>query len=217
FPTIGIVLFTQPLLPAISANLDGLPLERVAARSGWAERVLQAVLRYDEFLADCGRRLVVAAGPDRYTTRAKRLVLVGPPGWRPRDLSGDRTRSWVSPSCSPDGRWAVASAGRNWIERRFGLERRSIWRLSLDGHVRGRLTSPPRGATDELPRFAGDDRSILFVRTRFLRSSGPTELAARGQLFLWRDGRVEGPLADLGTTDNYYGRYGWADQTDWHR
>lgn len=217
FPTSGFVLFTQPLLPAISINLDGLPLEVVAGRGGQAERVLPAVLRYDEFLADCGRRVVVAAGLDRFTTHAKRLVLIGPPRWRPRELSADRSRSWVSPSCSSDGRWAVASAGRNWIERRFGLERRSIWLLSLDGRVRRRLTSPPRGTTDELPRFAGDDRSILFVRTSFLRTTGPAELAARGQLFLWRDGQVEGPLADLGATDNYYGRYGWAEQMDWHR
>jgi hypothetical protein len=52
---------------------------------------------------------------------------------------------------------------------------------------------------------------VLFVR------SGPTTLqaAARGSLYVVRLDRVlGGPLVDLGMTGNYYGRYGWAEQTD---
>jgi dipeptidyl aminopeptidase/acylaminoacyl peptidase len=207
----GFVLFRLAVVRANSANLDGLPLLAVSAGGGQAHRVLEAALSYDEFFARCARGVAVAAGGDRFTTRAKRLVLVGPPGWRGREISRDPARSWVSPACSPDGRSLAASAGRSWVETRFGLERRSIWSLSADGHTRRRLTEPPRGRSDELPRWSDDGRTLFFVR------SGPTTLqaAAPGSLFVVRlDGRLAGPIVELGTTRNYYGRYGWAEQTD---
>jgi hypothetical protein len=53
---------------------------------------------------------------------------------------------------------------------------------------------------------------VFFVR------SGPTraDATARGRLHVVRvDGGRPGPVADdLGRTGNYYGRYGWAEQTD---
>jgi dipeptidyl aminopeptidase/acylaminoacyl peptidase len=205
------VLFTLALLPASSANLDGLPLHAVSAGGGAAPRVANASLSYPEFFARCGGRLAFVAGFDRMTTRGKRIVLAGPPRWRGIDVSRDRGRSWVSPACSPTGRLIAASAGRNWTQSRFGLERRSIWLLSADGRTRRRLTTPPPGRSDELPRWTSDGRGVLFVR------SGPTTLqaAARGSLFVVRlDGGLAGPIVELGTTGNYYGRYGWAEQTD---
>jgi hypothetical protein len=207
----GFVLFRLALLPAISANLDGLPLLAVPAGGGRARRVVESALSYDEFFSRCGARIALSAGADRVTTRSKRLVLAAPPRWRVRDVSRDRARSWVTPACSPDGRWIGASAGRNWVESRFGLERRSIWLLSADGRTRRRLTAPPSGRSDELPRWSAGARTLFFVRT------GPTtrDAIARGLLYVVRrDGRLAGPLADLGTTGNYYGRYGWAEQTD---
>lgn len=205
------LLFRLVLFPANSANLDGLPLHAVRVGGGSDRRVVEAALSYSEFFARCGRRLAVVAGSDRMTTRGKRIVLAGPPRWRGTDVSRDRRRSWISPTCSPGGRLIAASAGRNRTQSRFGLERRSIWLLSTDGRTRRRLTSPPPGRSDELPRWTSDGRGILFVRT------GPTTRAgvAPGLLYLIRlDGRLAGPLAVLGTTGNYYGRYGWSEQTD---
>ena len=211
WPPGGFVLFRLALLPANSANLDGLPLRAVPARGGAARTVAEAALSYDEFYAGCGGRLAFVAGFDRMTTRGKRIVLAGPPGWRGADVSRDRGRSWVSPACSRSGRLVAASGGRNWSQSRFGLERRAIWVLSPDGRTRRRLTAPPRGRSDELPRWSAGGRTLFFVR------SGPTtrDAVARGLLYLvGLDGRVSGPLADLGRTSNYYGRYGWAEQTD---
>ena len=205
------VLFRLALLPANSANLDGLPLHAVSARGGADRRVVEAALSYSEFFARCGGRLAVVAGVDRMTTRGKRIVLAGPPRWRGIDVTRDRARSWISPACSPTGRLIAVSAGRNWTQTRFGLERRSIWLLSADGRTRRFLTAPPPGRSDELPRWTSDGRGILFVR------SGPTsrDAVARGSLYLVRlDGTLAGPLVDLGPTGNYYGRYGWAEQTD---
>jgi Tol biopolymer transport system component len=205
------VLFTLALLPASSANLDGLPLHAVSARGGAAPRVADASLSYPEFFARCSGRLAFVAGSDRMTTREKRIVLATPPRWRGIEVSRDRGRSWVSPACSRTGRLIAARAGRSWTQSRFGLERRSIWLLSADGSTRRRLTAPPPGRSDELPRWTSDGRGVLFVR------SGPTTLqaAARGSLYVVRLDRVlGGPLVDLGMTGNYYGRYGWAEQTD---
>jgi hypothetical protein len=153
WPPGGFVVFTRPLLPAVSINVDGTPLHALDARRGQARRIVPGTLGYDEFRSLCGRSLVVAAGFDRITTRAKRLVAAAPPGWQPREVSRDHRRSWVAPACSPDARTIAVSAGPNGVQSRFGLERRSIWRLSLDGRSRRRLTAPPRGQSDELPRW----------------------------------------------------------------
>ena len=206
-----VVLFRLALLPANSANLDGLPLHAVSAAGGRDRRVVDASLSYGEFFSRCGGRLALVAGFDRMTTRGKRIVLAGPPGWRGTDVSRDRGRSWVSPACSTTGRQIAVSAGRNWTQSRFGLERRSIWLLSPDGRTRRRLTAPPPGRSDELPRWTSDGRGIFFVR------SGPTtrDATAGGLLYVVTlDGRLAGPLVRLGTTGNSYGRYGWAEQTD---
>jgi hypothetical protein len=165
-----------------------------------------------DFLSWCGHRLVVAAGGDRYATDAKQLLLI-----TPRRRAGNLTHdglSWVSPSCAPSGRVVAASAGRSWIEPRFGLERRSIWLLSLDGSGRKRLTSPPSLRTDESARWSADGRFVLFVR------AGPTSrgATAAGRVSLVRvgDGRLFGPLVRAGRVSNYYGHYGWADAVDWY-
>jgi dipeptidyl aminopeptidase/acylaminoacyl peptidase len=207
----GHVIFTLPLLPALSANIDGVSVYAVGASGGRARRIVPAALRYEEFFSLCGARMALAAGLDRVTTRLKSIVVAGPPLWRARGVSRDRARSWVAPACSRDGRSVAASAGPNRLQRRFGLERRSIWLLSLDGRTRRRLTSPPPQRSDELPRWTAGGRGLLFFRT------GPTksDTSARGFLYVvGLDGRAAGPLADLGPTGNYYGHYGWAQQTD---
>ena len=79
---------------------------------------------------------------------------------------------------------------------------------------RRRLTDPPRGATDELPRWSADGRWILFVR------SGPTkeDASTAGRLYLVAASGDElvGPVIRL-AGGNYYGHYSWAEETDWYR
>lgn len=192
-----------------SLAADGLALHvRALTPSSRSVRLTRAMLAYDDFLSWCGRRLVFADGAWRVATSGKRLRVASPPAWRTRDLSADRTRSWVSPSCSPDGRLVAASAGRNYVEPRFGLEHRSIWLLAVDGSSRRRLTEPrDRNTSDESPRWTRDGRAILFWRTR---SGG------RGELYAVRPGggRPFGPLAYAGPVGNYYGHYGWASAFD---
>jgi dipeptidyl aminopeptidase/acylaminoacyl peptidase len=165
-----------------------------------------------DFLSWCGNRLVVAAGGDRYATDAKQLRLITP-RWRTTNLTHDAS-SWVSPACSPNGRVVAASRGRSWVEPRFGLERRSIWLLRVDGSGRKRLTSPPSLRTDESPHWSADGRFVLFVR------AGPTARGATAPGALWliriADGRLFGPLVNAGRVSNYYGHYGWTDAVDWY-
>lgn len=167
-------------------------------------------LVYPDYVVRCGSHLALADGGDRYATDGKRIVLDG------RDVSRDRSRSWVSPSCSPDGSTLVAAASRNAVPLRIGRERRALWRLLPE---RRQLTHPPAGWTDESPHVLADG-SILFVRTRQTsrKASGDWYATEHGRLELLSGGRLE-RLADvtftakdtssLGYEANYYGHYGW--------
>lgn len=160
------------------------------------DRLAPKVLQYPDYVAVCGRHLAVAAGGDRYAMHGKRIL------FDDRDVSRDRSRSWVSPSCTPEGK-LVAAASANTTPPRIGAEHRAIWQLLP---TRRQLTHPPRGRTDEFPRLLPDG-SILFVRTRSV--SKRFELYGVGTIELLRKGR----MSALGITraDNWYGHYAWPD------
>jgi hypothetical protein len=189
--------------PEGSASLaaDGLVLS--AGRTP-----LATTLPFPEFVVRCGGRLALVAGRDRYTTHGKRILLGG------RDLSRDRSRSWISPSCSADGTRVVAAAGRDH-EGRLGREHRAIWQLLP---ARRQLTAPPRGATDEAPHVLGDG-SVLFVRTRETSrplgngyrttEHGTLERLDRGTLSRVADVTFTATDGDPSAPLNYYGHYPW--------
>jgi hypothetical protein len=186
-----------------SIRQDGLQL---VVGQGKARHVLVPwMLSWPDFLSWCGDNLVVAAGGDRFTAHAKRLVVAAPPYRRTRPLSRDVRLSWVSPACSSDGSFVVASAGPNGTPR-FGLERRSLWLLSLDGKRRLRLTRPPAGRSDEDACFSADSATVYFVR------SGPTapNTYAAGRLYALRlsDRRLR-RLERLAPVANVFGHYAW--------
>jgi dipeptidyl aminopeptidase/acylaminoacyl peptidase len=202
------LFFWPDVQNSASLRADGMPLDWLPAAGGRARKVA-GMLVYPDYGSWCGRRLVLAAGGWRVATWDKRIVVASPPSFRARDLSRDRSRSWVSPSCSRDGTTVVAAAGpASRGMARFGQERRALWLLSLDGRSRRRLTRPPKGFTDEAPRFAPDGRTVLFVRT-----SGRPPF--RGTLEVaGLDGSRPRPVAGLGPGGNYYGHYGWPEVLD---
>jgi WD40 repeat protein len=207
----GTQIFWWPQIQnSASLQADGLPLDSKPVAGGAAgPRIVQSMLAYSDFLTFCGRRIVAAVGAGRMTTSGKRIVAADPPLWLPRRLT-PRTLSVVSPACSREGRLA-ASGGRSFRERRFGLEHRSI--MVREGGRWRRLTRPPERATDELPRWSRDGRFLLFVRSGFTNRNANST----GSLHAVRlDGTVVGPIVRLGQTGNYYGHYGWAEQTDWY-
>ncbi|HEX4680950.1 MAG TPA: hypothetical protein VH210_17240 [Gaiellaceae bacterium] len=193
----GGVLWWDDQFDSGSIASDGLTL------SDGMQRIARTLIHQD-FVSVCGSHLVVAAGRDRYTTRGKSIVLDG------HDISADRTRSWVSPSCN--GTMVVAAAGRNWWEPRIGKgELRAIWELVPQ---RAQLTHPPAGWTDEYPRVLPDG-SVLFVRTH--QTLGDGTVTEHAGLELYANGTVR-PIGSLTTTvsdlsrdwvPNYYGHYGW--------
>jgi hypothetical protein len=186
-----------------SIAADGLPLYANRSR-------ITNTLVFQDFVVRCGGHLALAAGGDRYTTHGKRILFDG------RDVSDDATRSWVSPSCTANGR-LVAAAGRNWEENRFGAEHRSIWELLP---TRRQLTRPPAGWTDESPQLLKDG-SVLFVRTRQTarKQNGEWITTNRGLLERLAQGKLT-QIARLtfATKDtsgdwlNYYGHYNWPDR-----
>src|SRR5207244_411670 len=119
-----------------SIAADGLPL--FANRTHLADTLV-----YPDYVSVCGSHLAVAQGGDRYAMHGKRIVFDG------RDVSRDRSRSWVSPSCSADGTTLVAAASVNPAP--------PAGRATTTATTTGRTWSPSRrdGAGAPLRRAAG--------------------------------------------------------------
>jgi hypothetical protein len=180
-----------------SIAADGLILRMVPA-SGGPARELGVALPYPDYLTWCGGRLVWIAGGDRVAIHAKQLVSAGPPSWRPRPLWNERSRSFASPACAPDGRSVAVLSQRSSEDANFFHTRWRLWQVGFAG-TRHLLDVPPRAAADEQPIWSHDGRSILFVRERY----------GRGSVMVWQAGRVTGPYADLGYSLGYYGHHDW--------
>jgi hypothetical protein len=170
------------------------------------ERRIASALMYRDYVSVCGDHLAIAAGGDRYSMHGKRILFDG------RDVSRDRSRSWVNPSCSPSG-VLVAAASKNTVPNRIGREHRAIWQLLPE---RRQLTRPPWGWTDENPQLL-QDGSLLFIRTRVTsqKVNGKWVETLRGKVELLADGTQRAvanltfTLSEPGEFSNYYGHYTW--------
>jgi Tol biopolymer transport system component len=202
-----------------SVAADGLALRATSADGSTTRTIATPVLVHPDFLSWCGDRLVVAAGGFRDVRSGKRLAIASAPSWHASPLLRDPSRDWIWPSCSPDGRWAAATAGHPPPPQAlFGRERRTIWLVATDGSANQQLVGPSSAPANDLPRWSRDGRSILFIRrtlnakpsaSLFLASVDPTSGALLG---------VTGPIADLGPVGRYdagYGYYLWSYGTDW--
>jgi hypothetical protein len=167
-----------------------------------------------DWIAPCGRGVVLAVGGDRRANLDKALAIAEPPDVRVVANLVGGSRSWISPDCTPDGHSIVAAAGPNRDERSFGDERRSIWSVSPDSARQARLTPPPPiHISDEDPRISPDGKSVMFVRSGPLRGE---RLAGRLYLASIPGTRIVGPLATIGPGSSFYGQTSWHDQVDWH-
>ncbi len=168
---------------------------------------IAASLMYPDYIAVCGRHLAISAGGDRLAMHGKWILFDN------RDVSRDKTRSWVSPSCLADGR-LVASASANTVPNLLGREHRSIWQLLPS---RRRLTNPPEGWTDEDPHLLANG-NVVFVRTRqtsfrkngqwWSTTLGKLELLHSRSLRLLYEIHSSGSVLG-GDLPTYYGHYDW--------
>lgn len=165
------------------------------------DKRIATTLMYDDYVDVCGRHVALAVGRDRNSLHGKSIVFDG------RNVSRDRSRSWVSPSCNASGELVAAAAADN-PDGPWGNEHRSLWQLLP---ARKRLTSPPPGWSDESPTVLANG-NVLFVRTRLTsrRVDGTWHSTDHGTLELLVHGRVT-PLADVTTSPSsmYYGHYAW--------
>jgi hypothetical protein len=181
-----------------SIAADGLTLKAVASTGGRSYTVSFG-LADDSYRSWCNTTtLVVTAGGDRIATDNKRLIVTGPPDWKPRTLLRDPTRAFGSVACAPDGKSVVVQEQPESKDGSFFHTRWGLWRVRLDGRHET-LTTPSAGFADESPQI-GPHGSIYFVRSRH----------GHGKLFVLRDGKVVGPLLSLGFQIGYYGRRDWA-------
>jgi WD40-like Beta Propeller Repeat len=180
-----------------SIAADGLTLRVVSARGGPVHR-LGVTLPYEDYLGWCSDRLVFVGGGDRVATHAKRLLFARPPDWLPRRMWNDRSRSFGSLACSPDGTSLAVLSQHSNANPSFFATRWQLWRVGVDGS-RMLLDRPPAGSADESPHWSPDGHSLLFVRER----------QGHGTLMLLRGSTLFGPLAPLGSNLGYYGHYDW--------
>jgi hypothetical protein len=187
-------------------NSGSIAADGVALYAG--SRQIASMLMYPDWVARCGTGLAVAVGGDRSSLHGKSIALDG------RDVSADASRSWISPSCSPDGSVLVAAASVNTEKGLWEREHRALWQLLP---VRRQLTHPPAGWTDEDPTVLAHG-SILFVRTRQTsgKVGGQWIEHDRGTLELLHGGTLAS-VADLTYSANelshgylqFYGHYAW--------
>jgi Tol biopolymer transport system component len=209
------ILFQNDEYGSASIAADGLPLLAVRADGGRARPLDKRVLFIPhDFVEPCGGgSFVVSAGLDRYVSADKRVDLVSPPSWRPRNLSRDESRSWYSGACAPNGRWVAATVTRNREEGRFDSAERSIWLLATDGSRRLLLVGMPGdGLSDEAPRWSRDGRSILYVEHG-------TRPQHRARLYLVdvSTGERHGPIAALDGGLGFYRYHDWPDIAAWYQ
>lgn len=148
-----------------SVAADGLALRATSPDGSTTITIATQVLVHPDFLSWCGDRLIVAAGGFRDVRSGKRLAIVSPRSWHASPLSRDPSRDWIWPSCSPDGRWAAATAGPPPPPQAlFGHERRTTWLVATDGSTNQQLVGPSSASANDLPDGRGTaGRSCSFV------------------------------------------------------
>lgn len=194
------ILYAIDPMGSASLAADGLTVKAVAATGGRSFTVASG-LTYSSYRSWCDfSTLVVTSGGDRIANHGKRLIVTGPPSWKPGRLVNEPGRAFGSVACAPDGKSVVvqeepaggtdeSSAKSHW----------QLWRISIDGKTTTRLTNPPAGYSDDSPQFSPDRQTLYFVRSK----------NDHGLLYALRGGKLVGPLLDLGTSSNYYGHRDW--------
>jgi hypothetical protein len=193
------ILYAIDPMGSASLAADGLTLKAVAAAGGRSYTVASG-LTYPSYRSWCDFfTLVVTAGGDRIASHDKRLIVTGPPSWKPRLLVNQPKRAFGSVVCAPDAESVVVqeepAGGTNDSSTRSHWQ---LWRITLHGRST-RLTSPPAGYSDDSPQFSPDQQTLYFVRSK----------RDHGLLYALRGGKVVGPLLDLGTSPGYYGHHDW--------
>ena len=186
------ILYAIDPMGSASLAADGLQLRAVSVTSGRSFPVAFGLLA-DGYRAWCNGKLFMTAGGDRITTHDKWLIVAGPPDWRTRVLAKDPKTAYGALACAPNG-VVVESAPATGLNMN-ARSQWSIWRVGLDG-TRTRLTTPPKGVSDESPRVLGS--TVYFVRGE--------------SLFALRGGKVVGPLLQMPHRDQYFG-HAWWDYT----
>jgi Tol biopolymer transport system component len=180
-----------------SSIADGTPFYVISTHGGHVHD-LGKVLPYPDSLTWCGGELVVTPGTDRVAIDGKRLLVAAPPGFGARPLWNDPARTFGTPSCQPHRAAVAVLTQHTSTNANFFAPRWRLWRVGLDG-TRRLLDIPPAGWADEQPTWSPDGRSLAFVRER----------NGYGRVMIRTNGRLYGPVAQLGYALGYYGHHDW--------
>jgi len=193
------ILYAIDPMGSASLAADGLTLKAIAATGGRSYTV-ESGLMYGSYRTWCDfRTLVATAGGDRLAAHGKRLVVTGPPSWKPRLVVNEPRRAFGSVVCAPDGNSVVVQEQAASTNASFFDFKWRLWRIDLATGKSTQLTQPPTGYVDESPEFSPDQSTIYFVRSR----------KGVGALYALMHGKLIGPLLSLGYQLGYYGHQDW--------
>lgn len=193
------ILYAIDSMGSASLAADGLTVQAVASTGGRSYTVATG-LTYPSYRSWCDfYTLVVTAGGDRIANHDKRLIVTGPPSWKPHLLVNEPRRAFGSVVCAPDGNSVVVQEEPTGGTNESSVQSHwQLWRIGLDGKA-VRLTNPPAGYSDDSPLFSADQATLYFVRSK----------NDRGRLYALRDGKLVGPLLSLDESPGYYGHHDW--------
>jgi Tol biopolymer transport system component len=164
------ILFTRSVYLAISANLDGWPLEAVSTSGGEPCPLTELFLQSSDFVTTSPnqRLLAVVEGFDRQTWTNKRITVVDLLTLKKKQLTDSLTAA-LYPAWSPDStRIAYAAAPDigsvgGGDAAKAGMAKRRIWVMNRDGSNQRQLTNDP-AYRDERPLWTVDGRYLVFAR-----------------------------------------------------
>ena len=184
------IFYALDRFSSASLAADGLPV-RAIRTSGGRSHPIATGLVYASYRSWCDGRFVMTAGFDRDTTTNKWLVTASPPRWKARILVKSARRAFGSLTCAPGGLIAQSTAAS---DEGFRSPNWSLWHVDWNGKLR-RLTTPPKGVSDESPQYAG---GVLY----FVRS---------GWLYALRNARLLGPLLRVPrAAPGFFGHRDWS-------
>jgi len=160
---------------------------------------LARALDHDDFFEPCGGLVMFVEGSGRDTTRNKHLAVLEPArGTRP--VTGAAGPVYLSPACSPGGRYIAAVRAPDG----GSIDDRQLVLLSADGSFLDDLTPALTGA-DEYPSWG--PAGVVFVMRP---ASGPPQV-----WFIPEGGTARSTGLSVRAPRAMYGHFDWDRVLDW--
>jgi hypothetical protein len=212
------VLFWAKPLGEGAGKVAGRALDAVPAAGGDWLNVWDEMLPFTDFVTSCGKQVAIAGGGRRLVSQGKQILVTSAPRWEFHNVTQDYIRSWIWPSCSPDGKWMAVTAMPNAEESEFASGIRPLYVLRLGTPKREKVDPATTLGALEAPRWSRDGQTLLVIQ----RAENSWD--SDGSLTLVEIDPVTGKAIhvadlgiDVGSAEGLGGHQRWNETTDWYR